>query len=179
MLLLTGRVLSLARLPSTREPDLVTPIPTRLSESIVLDMLDQPSDGAAYENHYRLREAFSVEDLAPHYIAAYRKIRRRGGRLIILYALCGLSRTSVEIVELGRLGLKDRSWIVRERACALLAYALKPETIPDLEALLEHKDERTRVEAAAAINAIVKGNHNLYVDRRETGKVFWRIASDD
>jgi hypothetical protein len=47
-------------------------------------------------------------------------------------------------VRLGLQALRDRSWVVRYRACMLVAYALRPDALASLRPLLQHSDARGR-----------------------------------
>jgi hypothetical protein len=65
------------------------------------------------------------------------------------------------------------------QACAILAYSLCEEAIPELEALLRHRSRETRADAAAAIDAIKHQDHNYFVDRDHSGKGGWVIDLED
>ena len=54
----------------------------------------------------------------------------------------------------------------------LLAYSLRKELLPFLEEeLARAKDEETREDILAAMDAIVEQNHNYFVDSEHTGKL--------
>ena len=78
-----------------------------------------------------------------------------------------------------RLGLAacgDKATLVRYRACGLLAYSLRADALPTLEAMLRHRDRRTAEDAAAAIDAIRSRNHHYFIDREHTGRIFWQVG---
>jgi hypothetical protein len=72
---------------------------------------------------------------------------------------------------------QDRSYAVRHYGCALLAYSLRTEALPTLSILLKHSDQRTVADARAAMDAIKRKNHYLFMDRDHSGKIRWDYAS--
>jgi len=61
----------------------------------------------------------------------------------------------------------------------LLAYSLRKDALAKLRPLLQHSDPRTREDARAAIDAIEKRNHHLYVDRDHSGRARWVVNEGD
>ena len=58
----------------------------------------------------------------------------------------------------------------------LLAYSLRTNLLPFLEAALDKaRDEETRNDITAAMDAIIEQNHNFFIDRNHTGKVKWNV----
>jgi hypothetical protein len=53
----------------------------------------------------------------------------------------------------------------------LLACAQDRRALPALRAQAEHKDEQTRQDVFAAIDAIESSNHNYFVDRDHSGMI--------
>ena len=107
-------------------------------------------------------------------LARYEQARLRDDRHDCVKRAIGLARDSQAARELGLKALADRSWFVRYRAHQLLAYSLDPAAI---ETLRETRESESRQELResidAAIKAIEKRNHNLFLDRRETGHIGW------
>ena len=68
---------------------------------------------------------------------------------------------------------------MRERACGILAYSLRADMIPILQAVAASTDAKTRVEAEAAIDAITNQNHHYFLDRKHTGQSFWVVRPSD
>ena len=85
------------------------------------------------------------------------------------------ARTSDIAFELGITALHDRSFVVRYRACGLLAFSQRRDALPALRPLLKHRDPRTAADATAAIDAIKRRNHHYFIDREHTGQIFWRV----
>src|SRR6185312_6211850 len=83
--------------------------------------------------------------------SAYPLIRRSNGRASILFRLPRYARVRQDVVSLALSALADRSSIVREYACSILAYSLRSDVIPQLASLQSHPDLKTRAAAAAAI----------------------------
>lgn len=101
------------------------------------------------------------------------------GRTSLVYHAIRYARTSDAAFSLGLRALSDRSFMVRYRGCAVLAYSLRPDALPPLRNLLTHRDERTVRHAAAAIDAIEGRNHHLFVDRDHSGRSRWVVNDDD
>ena len=80
---------------------------------------------------------------------------------------------------LGRKAIGDKSYMVRYRACMVLAYSLRTEAIPALQPLLQHADTRTREDAARALDAIQHQNHHYFVDTQHSGRSFWVVNEPD
>jgi hypothetical protein len=123
----------------------------------------------------RLFQQHGLESLIPLLAKAYPRIRRFSGRACILFWLLRYARTRQDVVSLALSALTDRSFVVREYACSILAYSLRPEAIPQLTSLLAHPDLKTRASALAAIDAISSTNHHYYIDRSHSGSTFWGV----
>lgn len=145
----------------------------------VLGLLDQRNAADVGGNELLLQKKYGLDNLVSVYVEAFPQIKNWAGRMHIMFYLPRFARSNQQVVEVARLGLNDRSRIVRTYSCEVLAYSLDPESIPFLEQILDHRDETTRGDAAAAINAIYKQNHHLWVDRKETGRYFWVVQPGD
>lgn len=82
-----------------------------------------------------------------------------------------------EAYLLGVAGLKDRSGLVRYRACTLLACSLRKEALPLLEASRSHADPKTTQDVEAAITAIRTQNRHRFLDRTNSGRVFLEFSN--
>jgi hypothetical protein len=86
------------------------------------------------------------------------------------------ARKSDDAIALGREAVGDESRAVRYHGSMLLAYSLRKDVLPDLDSAL-----RTRSggpgedDIRAAIDAIENQNHNYFLDREHTGKMFLNI----
>lgn len=127
----------------------------------------------------RLFQEHGTEPLVPLLVEAYAHIRRSVGRASILFWLLRYARTHQAVVPLALSALTDRSYLVREYACSILAYSLRHDVLPQLTLQQAHPDPKSRADAAAAIDAIVSQNHHLYVDRAHTGSTFWVVNPGD
>ena len=116
--------------------------------------------------------------VVPYLLEAYPEFRLWQGRLACVYHSMRYARISEAAYQLGLVALTDRATLVRYRACGLLAYSLRPEAIPALKSLLQHPDEATQQDAAAAMKAIRKRNHHLFRDRDQTG-IQWVLNPED
>lgn len=117
--------------------------------------------------------------VVPHFLEAYPVLKRAQARVSLLFYATGFARVSEEAFRLGLLGCQDRASLVRYRACGLLAYSLRSEALPALDALLGHSDRKTSADAIAAGDAIRSGNHHYFVDRQHSNKTFWVVNPGD
>jgi hypothetical protein len=139
--------------------------------------MDSSRSSAAEEAWSQLRD-LGVE-VAPHLAAAYTKFRTWQGRVSLVFYSTRFARTSDEAFQLGVQAVRDRSYMVRWRACGLLAYSLRHDALEALRPLLEHSDARTREDAVAAIDAIESQNHHLFVDRDHSGRMKWVLNEEE
>lgn len=139
----------------------------------ILKLLDLRIESEVGCNEIRLRKRYGLDNLISVYAEAVPQIKNWAGRMHIMFLLQGRARGNEKVVRVARHALRDRSRIVRNYACGALAFALDTESIPYLEEMLTHKDESTRADAAAAVDAIKCGNHHYFSDRKHTGKIFW------
>lgn len=117
--------------------------------------------------------------VVPALAAAYETTGKWQGRAALVVAAMFHARESDAAVALGVRALGDRATVVRYRACGLLAYAGRRDTLPALRALLAHPDAATVADAKAAIVAIETGNHHRFVDRAGVGGIDWQVNEGD
>lgn len=146
----------------------------QLNSDLVKELLDHKSESVASANDIKLQQQYGLDNIYQFYIEAFYKIKNFSGRMLIAYWLVRYAREDCDVVKMAIHGLTDRAYIVRSHCCSILAYACKEDTKPYLKALLESSDHRTVEDATAALNAIEQKNHHLWVDRRNTGKSFWK-----
>jgi hypothetical protein len=123
-----------------------------------------------------LFQQYGLQPLIPLLVAAFPQVRSGYGRHSILFWFARFARQRTDVVQLAISALQDRAYLVRSEACAILAYSLQPKAVPHLSLLLNHKNAKTRADAAAAIDAITQKNHHYYVDREHTGTTFWEVG---
>ena len=107
------------------------------------------------------------------------RARRWQQRVSLVFHSIRHARESDAAFQLGLNALNDRSYMVRYRACGLLAYSLRRDARPALEALLTHQDSRTIEDVRGALDAIARGNHHCFVDRTHSGRSFWVVNPED
>ena len=117
--------------------------------------------------------------VAPYLLEAYAAAKRWQGRTALVFHAIRFARVSDAAYALGKQALGDKSYMVRYRACMVLAYSLRSDAVPALRPLLEHADARTREDAARALDAIEHRNHHYFVDARHSGRSFWVVNDDD
>ena len=118
------------------------------------------------------------ERVLPFLLGAYPTTGKWQGRVALVFHSVRYARTSEAAFRLGLAACGDKATLVRYRACGLLAYSLRVDALPTLEALLGHRDGRTAEDAAAAIDAIRGRNHHYFIDRGHTGHIFWRVGDE-
>jgi hypothetical protein len=118
-------------------------------------------------------------DVVPFLAEAFPKTRTWQGRVALVFHCIRFARSSASAFDLGLRGLQDKSYMVRYRACGVLAYSLRRDALPHLKLLLAHRDKRTIEDAAAAIAAITSQNHHRFVDRSNSGSTFWEVNPGD
>ena len=141
---------------------------------IALDTASSAAQEAAWSELRGLGGA-----VVPHLAAFYPKARTWQGRVALVFHSIRYARLSDDAFVLGLAALRDKSYMVRYRACGLLAYSLRRDAIPELEPLLKHSDRRTVEDAAAAIDAIRNQNHHYFVDRSHSGQARWVVTESD
>ena len=117
--------------------------------------------------------------VVPYLAEAFSSGRRWQGRATLLFHAIPHARTSEAAFQLGLQALRDKSYMVRYRACMVLAYALRLEAVPALREAAEHPDRRTVEDALAALDAIEHRNHHYFVDREHSGRNFWNVNPGD
>ena len=117
--------------------------------------------------------------VVPYLAEAYSQFNKWQGRASLVFHSVRYARTSEEAFQLGIAALKDKSTIVRYRACSLLAYSLRDDALAYLRAASGHSDQKTAEDATAAMDAIKNKNHHHFVDRRHSGNSFWVVNESD
>jgi hypothetical protein len=155
-----------------------TPV-SELSETEIRRLIDEIATGSPHaEVAWQSLRGLGAA-VAPYLSEAYPDAKRWQGRTALLFHAIRFARVSEAAYALGHRALGDRSYMVRYRACMVLAYALRADAIPALEALLQHADPRTREDAARALDAIRHQNHHYFVDPGHTGRSFWIVNETD
>ena len=145
----------------------------KLSVDGVATLLDLANASDAASNEMSLQQEFGLTALVPYYIKAFYKIKNWPGRMNISFWLVRYAKTNPAIVEMAIFGTNDRSYIVRNYCFSILAYAGNKTHLNHLKTFANHKDEKTRSDAAAARDAIVNENHHYWIDREHEGNAFW------
>lgn len=115
-----------------------------------------------------------------HLRAALPRFSTWQGRTALVYYATRYARVSDDAFPLGLAGLTDKSYMVRYRACGLLAYGLREDAIPSLRRVAtDDARELVAHSALAAINAILARNHNLFADRSLSGRTSWSVNPGD
>jgi hypothetical protein len=119
------------------------------------------------------------EAVVPSLAQAYPRFRTAQGRVSLVFHAIRHARSSDDAFKLGLAALRDKATLVRYRACGLLAYSLRKDALSHLKEALSHPDEKTAEDARAAITAIKKQNHHLFIDRDQSGRTEWVVNESD
>lgn len=146
--------------------------PERMAEAqALLQRLDGSGSQEEYDAVAQLRRLLGPE-LPRYLLETYRSSKKWQQRAACAFRALADARQSEDALTLGREAIRDRSKVVRYRAGMLLAWAQRPEVIPELRALLDEKGRGPETEdLAAALDALENRNPNYYVDRDHSGMV--------
>lgn len=139
--------------------------------------LDTSSARASEEAWQKLKPL--GKGVVRYFAKAYPLFRKAQGRVSLVFHSIGYARNSEEAFQLGVAALRDKATLVRYRACGLLAYSLRKDALPYLQDASHHSDNKTAEDARAAIDAIRKQNHHLFVDRDHSGRIEWVVNEGD
>lgn len=138
-------------------------------------VLSEQLDGCGVDEEYDLIRAQKTElgEKFPELmLATYRISRKWRVRVSCVFFSIHYARDAEAAVQLGLQAIKDRSKVVRYRACMLLAWSLRSDALPALrEALATCESQETKEDLEAAIDAIENNNSNYFVDRDHSGRV--------
>lgn len=117
--------------------------------------------------------------VVPHLRAAYPRFRTWQGRCALAYYATRYARISEDAFQLGLTAITDKSYMVRYRACGVLAYSLRKNALPVLEAAASDEKPLVASSALAARNAILAQNHHLFADWSLSGRTTWSVNDGD
>lgn len=150
-----------------------------VSDNRIEDLVDAIVHGGSESEEASAALSHLGPRIVPFLARAFEKTRSWQGRTALMYHAIPFARVSEAAYELGVRGLSDRSYMVRYRACMVLAYSLRRDALPELRKHQEHGDRRTREDVARAIDAIVHGNHHYFVDTDHSGRTSWVVNETD
>lgn len=144
-----------------------------MNESEIRIMVGEYEAKSSYGTEPYYKEIKSLgESVLPFFIEAYPKAKRWKQRASYLYRAISYARDSALSVELALMALQDRSKEVRYRACMLLACSQNVNALSNLNLVLKSVSKESAADIMATIDAIESKNHNYFVDRNHSGKVF-------
>ena len=118
-------------------------------------------------------------EVVPYLLEAFPRFRRWQGRASLVYHAIRYARMSDDAFQLGLLGARDKSRVVRYHALGLLAYSLRREALGEIKNQLSNPDKSTVADATAALAAIKEKNHHLFHDRDRSGRTHWIVNDED
>ena len=150
-----------------------------MKDSNLRSVLSRLGDSNPDVNRRAIRELEKLKaDLPKVLLAYYRESNAWRARVSCVFFAVPYGRLNEDAFQLGIEALKDKSRIVRYRACSLLAYSLRDRALPHLRALLSHSDQATVEDARSAIDSIEHKNHHWFMDREHTGRLKWTVEED-
>jgi hypothetical protein len=141
----------------------------------LLDQLDGSGSDTEYEAIYELRKLGN--SLPSLLLGKFRSSKKWQVRSSCVYHAIRYARSSSDSVQLGLEALSDRSYVVRYRACMLLAYSLNRDALPSLRMAAEKSTHaETICDIRAAIDALENSNSDYFVDRDHTGNMTLTVS---
>jgi hypothetical protein len=127
--------------------------------------------------HFELTKRYGLVPLLPLMISACAPLKSWKARKTLLFYLLPHARDYPALVDLALALVNDRARMVREEALGIIAYSLEVRALAPLRQHLDHPDPETRAAVIAAIEAIERQDHNLFLDRDHTGNVQWLVRA--
>ncbi len=140
----------------------------------VLDLIESTSE----MKRSNLRQIYLSQfgpSIIPFCIARFSRTSRAPIRSDLLRFLIRYAKTSDEVCDFGIRALNDRSKVVRESACALLAYSGKRRALEPLRDLSLKSKQGKDDPALRAIDAIEHSDHNRFYPRYDR----WIVSQDN
>ena len=145
----------------------------------VVPALDRGSNRDLAAGLASLFARYGHDALVVPFIDAFPRIGHAAGRSAVLFFLIRFAREQSAVVDLATRALTDEAELVRREACAVLAFSLREDVLPALEALASRPDDAAREWAVAAMDAITHRNHHYFLDRAHTGTIRWTPDAPD
>lgn len=149
-----------------------------MSEQINIHELLNNLDGSGSDKEFNAMDKLKKlgDELPKLLLEKYKSSKTWQVRSSCIYHSIRYARTSHEAIQLGVEALTDKSYVVRYRACMLLAYSLDKAVLPILKQLESHSShEETLFDIRATIDAIENQNSNYFVDREHSGSMTLRV----
>jgi len=151
-------------------------------QSIRTEKLLQQLDGKGSEKEraavHELRDSLGTA-FPDKMLSHYRISRIKGIRASCLFYCFPNARTSNAAKELAMLALRDKSKVVRYRACQLLAYSQDRNLLGRIEQLRNSIDAESRPDLDAVLDAISNQNQHFFKDREHSGRIFMELDHDN
>lgn len=144
---------------------------SHIAQALIDNLLARVDGSGSDEEWKAINELRSRmgDELPDQLLGLYKKSKKWKVRSSCVYHSVRYARTSKAAIDLALLAVRDKSQVVRYRACMLLAYSQIKELLPILKLLLDAVDDSTKVDVRAAIDAIAFENQNFFVDRDHSG----------
>ena len=165
-------------LVNMRKPNGPTVVKLDSFASAVVSAFDVRGSEQLSEAVKWLSNTYGLQSVVPVLPEVIKSIRQWHGRNTLLFWMTRYSRRSASVARVGVQVLEDAAYMVRMRGCEILAYSLRQDVVPHLERASNHKDQRNRRDAVAALDAIRNRNHHLFLDRRGSG-IRWQVTPED
>jgi hypothetical protein len=151
-----------------------------VKQSIRVEKILQQLDGKGSDKEraaiHELRDSLGTA-FPDQMLSHYRNSRLKSIRASCLFYCFPNARTSNAAKELAMLALRDKSKVVRYRACQLLAYSQDRNLLGRIEQVRNSFDAESRPDLEAALDAISNQNQNFFKDREHSGSIFMELDS--
>ena len=134
-----------------------------LSKEDVIAGIDHRSQKQIDNGCFDLQSKYPLEVWMPAFIEALPEMTYAMARKYVLHFAIRHHEEYPEIIPAAQHALNDKSWLVRDDALAVLAYACDQKSIEYIAPLLNHLDSRTRASAERAIKAIRERNRDFFL----------------
>lgn len=137
---------------------------------LLLDRLDGSGSDDEWTAVAELRVSLN-SSLPVHLLRRFRLTKKWASRSSLVYQAIRFAQKSPAAIELGLVAVRDKSKVVRYRACMLLACSQCKELLPELLRVSNEVAADSREDVLAAVDAIEFQNQDYFVDRDHSGLI--------
>jgi len=146
----------------------MTSQPTNSDVERLLDKLDGSGSDEEWSAVVKLRSLLG-DSMPDRLLALYHQQTKAAARSSYVYHSVRYARKNDAAVTLALLAVRDKSKVVRYRACMLLACSQRKALLSTLRELLPNVAADTKADLLAAIDAIESQKQDYFVDRDHSG----------
>ena len=140
----------------------------------LLERLDGSGSDSEWDAVFELRSRLG-DQLPDQLLVRYQQAKKWQVRSSCVYHSVRYAGANESAITMALLALKDKSKVVRYRACMLLACSQRKDLLGRLQEEVSELPEETQSDVLAAIDAIESENQDYFVDRDHSGMVTLNI----